>query len=75
MTCIVDMASKKALKEFFTENPTGDIVLRDPSVFDPYFGSLREYLASKKDCVVTNHPKRSYFAKVELLDNGKVRVS
>lgn len=75
MTCIVDMASKKALKEFFAENPSGDLVLRDPSIFAPFFGSLRDYLAENRDCVVTNHPKRSFFARVELKQDGRIKVS
>lgn len=72
MTCIVNYKTKKAFKEAVAEGLR--VIVEDPSFFDPYHGTLDNYLETRGGCVVTNHPKRSWFAAVEK-KNGKVVVS
>ena len=85
MTCIVNAAkypSKRILKEtieginmkhIWSSVEKGEVFIEDPSIVSPrsfYASDLRE----GENVVVTNHPKRSYFAKIER-KNGKLKVS
>lgn len=74
MTCIVkDFKTKKALKEHVQAGH--DFTVEDPSLFNPYYGDAKTLLRRKgSSIVVTNHPKRSWFAKVELV-NETMKVS
>lgn len=71
MTCIVNYPTKKAFREACASAPK-KIWLEDPSVFIPYSGSLMEYVHNNGTTVVTNHPKRSWYAQVS--QDGSVRV-
>ena len=65
--------SKKAFKEAAAKAP--DLVyVYDPSIFNPVSGNIVEVARAKGSFVVTNHPKRSWFAKVDYV-NHKVKVS
>lgn len=72
MTCIVDMPSKKALREHLRQN--GDVMIEDPSIMAPFSGYLSVYLANHGEAIVTNHPKRSWFARIRLRKDGSYRV-
>lgn len=75
MTCIVKniikYPTKKALREAVA---AGEIVsFEDPSIFNPRW--FTTYTMAKGTTeVVTNHPKRSWFAQVTKDLNGKVVV-
>tara|TARA_Y100000034_G_C6610457_1_gene265848 strand:- start:116 stop:436 length:321 start_codon:yes stop_codon:yes gene_type:complete len=73
MTCIAQFATKKAFKEA-VENDPNDVIVEDPSIFNPFHGSLTLLLERVGDIVVTNHPKRSWFASVKW-NGGLVKVS
>jgi hypothetical protein len=81
---ITGVKYKKELKQLVKDRKFGDIWLTDPSFFDPrpFSGSLellrgKAMLKGEKiDIAVTNHPKRSWFARIEIYpDTGKVVVS
>lgn len=72
MTCIVNFKTKKEMKEHIEEK--GDCTIDDPSVFSPYYGSLKSYLESYGLATFTNHPKRSWFGNAKLKD-GKIIIS
>ena len=67
--------SKKAFKEAVLKDPTR-VYVDDPSMFNPVSGNVQEVAekAPRNHFAVTNHPKRSWFAAVSLV-NGKVKVS
>lgn len=81
MTCIVTFPgqglprkdSKKQLRELLTgrdaERMAYRVIITDPSIFKP-----RDFLASDMTIgqkeVVTNHPKRSWFAQIERTATG-----
>ena len=74
MTCIVlGYKTKKDLKEAVAI--LKDVVITDPSIFNPYTGSAKARINTKGSIVVTNHPKRSWFAKIELNNKGELKVS
>ncbi len=64
MTHIVELKykTKKAFKEGVKmgDNP----FLSDPSIINPHSGYLNELLGELEDIYVTNHPKRSWFARI-----------
>lgn len=64
--------SKKAFKEAVAADPA-HVYVDDPSIFDPVSGSVSYVVSRKQDFTVTNHPKRSWFARV-YTKNGKVMV-
>ncbi len=73
MTHIVQYPTKKAFKEAIEVNPN-KVYCYDPSIFEgACSGSPVEILKTKSYFTVTNHPKRSWFAHVEL-KAGKVIV-
>lgn len=70
MTHIVDFPTKKSFKAAVANGE--DPWLSDPSIFDPCSGRVSEVVRTPADHVtVTNHPKRSWFASVEM--NTKTR--
>ena len=75
MTCIVSPSrykSKKALKEAAVNDPAG-VWIEDPSLFNPWHKPLSAF-APGESCVVTNHPKRSWFARVGRTEKGDFYV-
>jgi hypothetical protein len=68
MTCIVQLPTKKALKERLTTNPAR-VYIDDPSIFNPRGFSAEEMKIGQRE-VVTNHPKRSWFAQIERTATG-----
>jgi hypothetical protein len=82
MTLIVSpykYPSKKSFKEAVHENPE-NVYVEDPSIFgEPISGSIAFVVGKKGSITVTNHPKRSWFAKIDLKTKGKfkdkIRVS
>lgn len=65
--------SKKAFREAVALDPSR-VYLDDPSLFNPVSGSVEDIVKVLGSFAVTNHPKRSWFAAVNL-KNGKVVVS
>ncbi len=56
-------ATKKAFREAVAINPDA-IWLDDPAVINPISGSVEEILKQADEICVTNHPKRSWYARV-----------
>lgn len=69
MTCIVNYPTKKAFREAVAANAAA-VRIEDPSIVAPYIGRLIPYLTNRISCVVTNHPKRSWYAEVVLGPKG-----
>lgn len=73
MTHIVQgFKTKKALKERLMSREPGVVLFNDPSIFDPKprhvrytEATMETSFAVGESLVCTNHPKRSWFAKVE----------
>ena len=75
MTWIVYGAkTKKELREKLRTSP-GDVHFEDPSIFEaePFCGPA-DRLPVGSRFVCTNHPRRSWFAQVERLEDGSFRV-
>ena len=70
MTCIVQIQTKKELKETIEDG--GLVYIEDPSIVNPRTFSTSE-IKEDEVITVTNHPKRSYFAIIER-KNGKLKV-
>lgn len=73
MTCITNYPTKKAFKEAINEDAS-EVLIEDPSIFNPFLGSAKELLEKQNSFVVTNHPKRSWFAQVTLTSGDKIVV-
>ena len=74
MTCIVNnewYPTKKRLKEII-ETTDKEVAIEDPSIVNPRTFFSNE-IKEGESVVVTNHPKRSYFAKITRKD-GKLKV-
>lgn len=74
MPHICHYPTKKAFKEAVAADPSA-VFVEDPSIFDPWSGSVGRHLRQRGPFTVTNHPKRSWFAEVKLAKNGTVKVS
>ena len=62
MPCIVHYATKKAFKLAVEQNP-GSVSVYDPSIMgERHFTA--EAIPDGREEVVTNHPRRSWFAQV-----------
>lgn len=77
MTCIVDAdmyGTKKSLREAVARDP-GNVYIEDPSIFA---GSRGIFTAADitvgEGVVVTNHPKRSWFASIRRREDGSYHV-
>lgn len=68
MTCIVKFPTKKALRDAIAEGKT-NFWIEDPSIFDPRVFTPTE-MQIGESVVVTNHLKRSWFAKIARTKNG-----
>lgn len=63
MTCIVYGAkTKKELRALLASTPS-KVSIEDPSIFAPRFLLASTMVVGQSE-VVTNHPKRSWFAKI-----------
>jgi hypothetical protein len=67
MTCIVSHPTKKALKEALLAGRT--VFIEDPSIFKPRAFCASDMAVGQTE-VVTNHPKRSWFGKIERTATG-----
>ena len=75
MTCIVSPTrypSKKALKDAVAVDP-GRVYIEDPSIFAPRSFSADEIPVGKTE-VVTNHPKRTWFAQIGRKADGTLFI-
>jgi hypothetical protein len=68
MTCIVELPSKKALRERIATAPER-VYITDPSIFKPRYFTASEMTIGQRE-VVTNHPKRSWFAQITRTATG-----
>lgn len=75
MTLIADYPSKKAFKEAVMIDPE-QVFVTDPSFFFPLAGTIPYVLNmnENKEFTVTNHPRRSWFARVYINKNGIIKV-
>ena len=74
MVCIVNnewYPTKKKLKEII-ENTNKEVAIEDPSIMAPRSFFSNE-IKDGESVVVTNHPKRSYFATIKNV-GGKLKV-
>ena len=69
---VIGAKTKKELKEKLASGGKG-VSFEDPSIFKPLFYTAEE-VPKGFSLVCTNHPKRSWFAKVERTEKG-FRVS
>ena len=67
MTCIVNFKTKKALKEAVEDKQ--EFWIEDPSFVNPRMFMAKE-LKNGEVIVVTNHPKRSWFAQIKNNSGG-----
>ncbi len=76
LPCIVNPQAYKTKKSFKQAVKDGiDPMITDPSIFDPFYGRLSEIIEKKGEITVTNHPKRSWFARVyKSKRNGRIIV-
>ena len=66
--------SKKELRKLLEANPMA-VWLENPSVFEPNpFAGPATELPCGARIVVTNHPRRSWFAEIHRLPDGTFRV-
>lgn len=72
MTAIVSKISKKELKESVMKGE--NFYIEDPAIINANSFFLLDMPVGTK-VFVTNHPKRSYFAKIERNLNGQFKVS
>lgn len=61
MTCIVSFRTKKSLKEAVRSGIP--VIIRDPSIFNPRSFPILD-LKEGETVIVTNHPRRSWFAQI-----------
>lgn len=74
MTCIVsptEFPSKKSLREAVVAGR--EVYIEDPSIFKPWYRPLSDFKPGE-EVVVTNHPKRSWFAQVGRTEKGAFYV-
>lgn len=72
MTCIANYPTKRAFQRAVESNPR-TVLIEDPAINDPWVGNIEDALTRKGELLVTNHPRRSWFARVTRRD-GKYRV-
>lgn len=66
--------TKKELKKLLEVNPSA-VWLEDPSVFEPNpFAGPASRLPVGQRVVVTNHPRRTWFAEIERRPDGSFKV-
>jgi hypothetical protein len=72
MTCIISgVTSKGELKRLAAQGAAAiaNIGIEDPSIFNPRWFTMGEMTVGQR-VVVTNHPKRSWFAQIERTATG-----
>ena len=72
MTCIITgVTSKGELKRLATQGEAAlaNVWIEDPSIFNPRSFGATEMAVGQRE-VVTNHPKRSWFAQIERTATG-----
>lgn len=74
MTCIVQYKTKIEFRKAVQARVTS-VLIEDPSIFAPFSGRLVDYMKTYKTCVVTNHPKRSWYAEVHEGRDGYLKVT
>lgn len=79
MTMIADYPTKKAFKEAIAADP-GKVYITDPALMQEWlkFGVTQFTVAQlqpSQSFIVTNHPKRSWFATVQCIGDNKFRVA
>jgi hypothetical protein len=71
-------ALKRAAADQNSGKPRSDVWIEDPSLFKPMAWGLLAMAQglshAQASCVVTNHPKRSWFAEVRRQGNGNIKV-
>lgn len=65
--------TKKAFIEAVNTDPNR-VYLDDPAIVGARAGSVTHVMQGKDMITVTNHPKRSWFAKIQIV-NGKIKVT
>ncbi len=74
VTHIVDIKmypTKKKLKEAMA---VGAVYFSDPAIIGAVSGTAEEIIEAKGEFTCTNHPKRSWFARIYRDKKGKIRV-
>lgn len=78
MTMIVNLPTKKALKEAIAVDPQSFVVV-DPALMPEWrkYGERFRLHSMKpgESIVVTNHPKRSWFAEITAKEGGTYKVA
>lgn len=74
MTCIIHGArTKKELREkcniINAGNPEVHLAIEDPSIFNSRYFAVTDMKIGQGE-VVTNHPKRSWFARITRTEKG-----
>lgn len=64
--------TKKEFKEAVMLRPSA-VFVEDPAIVNPVSGYVPHVLNMKEEFTVTNHPKRTWFARVFKVD-GKIKV-
>jgi len=78
MTCIANAEKYKTKKSFLEAIKTqgaDKVRIEDPSIVAPFYGTVAQYMANHKSMTVTNHPKRSWYAAIELKADGTLKLS
>lgn len=72
---IKGFATKKAFAAHVHEHGGENVTVCDPSIFDPFIGSLAHYMSRNAavSCVI-DHPKRTKFARI-IRTGEKLRVT
>ena len=65
--------TKKALKEAVKAGER--VYLADPAIINPSSGYIEDILKDQPEITCTNHPKRSWFARIYRGKKGEIRVS
>lgn len=63
--------TKKIFREAVSKDPKS-VFVEDPSFYTPVSGNIVEVLDKLKSFTVTNHPRRSWFARVSRKNNNIV---
>lgn len=73
MTWITHYSTKKELRQAIKRDPHG-VLVSNPSFFDPFEGPLDTAMLTRASITLTNHTKRSWFARVWRRADGKLAV-
>jgi hypothetical protein len=73
MTWIANYPTKKAFREAIKRDPAKVQVI-DPSIIGGFAGSVELAMLTRAEFTTTNHPKRSWFARVYRKRDGTIAV-